>query len=534
MVAVAAGILAGCAGGKGGKLEAEDLSITAGPETQVTTTYGTIEGFLDGGIYTFRGIPYAKSERFMEPQDPDRFEGVRMCKLYGPKAPQAENLLWRDEASQTDYTFGNNFVMEPMDEKGCQVLNVWTPSIKDGKKRPVFVWIHGGGYASGSGHDLPCYEGRSLAKKGDIVVVNLNHRLNVLGYLDLSAYGGKYANSVNLGMKDIIKALEWVHKNIDRFGGDPAQVTIGGQSGGGGKVSTLLAMPAAKGLFQRAVVQSGSAFDLSVPAKSQKYAAAVLEALGLNAASIDKIQDCSYEQLAQASRVATAKMATILGPQPRRFTMPGAEPVVDGKSIVQQPYDAVSPDVSKDVPLLVGTNFNEFSFAVQAGQSREDVLAQLRAKMGENTDAYVAAFEKAFPGAEPYKMLYHEAFFRKGAVAHATAKCRKEGGAKVWLYLFNWWPEVNALGASHGMELPFMFINVSLQREMTGGEARAYKLQEAISDAWLAFIKTGDPNTPALPAWEAYNEKDAPTMVFEDKSRLVRHLDDNLLPLMAE
>ena len=154
--------------------------ITAGKHTQVTTVYGPIEGYQDGSIFTFKGIRYAKAERFMPPQSPDKFTEVRQCKVWGPQAPQGESLHWNDRNSQTDYGFGNQFVTEPMDERGCLVLNVWTPSISDGKRRPVFVWIHGGGYTGGSAHDLPCYEGRALAEAGDIVVVSLNHRLNVL------------------------------------------------------------------------------------------------------------------------------------------------------------------------------------------------------------------------------------------------------------------------------------------------------------------------------------------------------------------
>ena len=245
--------------------EASAQPITAGKHTQVTTVYGPIEGYQDGSIFTFKGIRYAKAERFMPPQAPDKFTEVRQCKVWGPQAPQGESLRWNDRNSQTDYGFGNQFVTEPMDERGCLVLNVWTPSISDGKRRPVFVWIHGGGYTGGSAHDLPCYEGRALAEAGDIVVVSLNHRLNVLGYIDLTALGGKYSQSVNMGQQDIVKALEWVRDNIARFGGDPQQVTIGGQSGGGGKVSTLLAMPSAKGLFRRAVVQSGSTLRQADP-----------------------------------------------------------------------------------------------------------------------------------------------------------------------------------------------------------------------------------------------------------------------------
>ena len=220
ILTAAAALLCAACGPQAPEKYLPDGAITAGENTRVETTYGTIEGYLDGSIYTFKGIRYAKAERFMPPQAPDRWEGVRQCKLYGPQTPQTETLNYNDGNTQTDYGFGNQFFLEPMDE-ACQVLNVWTPSITDGRKRPVFLWIHGGGYSSGSGHDLPCYEGRALAQKGDIVVVNINHRLNVLGYLDLTGLGGKYAQSVNLGQQDIVKALEWVRDNIARFGATP-------------------------------------------------------------------------------------------------------------------------------------------------------------------------------------------------------------------------------------------------------------------------------------------------------------------------
>ena len=352
----------------------EAQPITAGEHTRVHTVYGPIEGYQDGSIFTFKGIRYAKAERFMPPEKPDSFTKLRQCKVYGPQAPQGESLRWNEGNSQSDYGFGNQFVTEPMDEQQCLVLNVWTPSINDQKRRPVFVWIHGGGYAGGSGHDLPCYEGRALAEAGDIVVVNLNHRLNVLGYLDLTGLGGKYAKSVNLGQQDIVKALEWVHDNIALFGGNPDEVTIGGQSGGGGKVSTLLAMPSAKGLFKRAIVQSGSTL-----------------------------------------RQAAAKAA--------------------------------------------------------------------------------------------------------------------QGGAPAYLYLFTWKPESNALGASHGMELPFMLHNVSLQREMTGASEKAYKFEKLISSIWLAFIKTGDPNVKGLPKWEPYTEATGVTMLLDNKCQPVQHHDKELMQM---
>lgn len=500
---------------KGPEKYLPDGAISAGTHTRVETTYGTIEGYLDGTVYTFKGIRYAKAERFMPPQAPDRWEGIRQCKLYGPQTPQTETLAYNDGNTQTDYGFGNQFFLEPMDE-ACQVLNVWTPSITDGKKRPVFLWIHGGGYSSGSGHDLPCYEGRALALKGDIVVVNINHRLNVLGYLDLTGLGGRYAQSVNLGQQDIVKALEWVRDNIARFGGDPASVTIGGQSGGGGKVSALLAMPSARGLFKRAVVQSGSFLRVADPSQTRQQGIDFVKALGVKPDPDVDLSGFSYEQLLAASRKAHA----------------GAGPVGDGSVITLKPGDTEAPEISKDIPLLVGTNFNEFTFDIGIDGSEAAVREQLSRRYGDKVDEYLNAFRAAYPDAPLKDAVYADLNFRSGAVRQAAAKGR-QGGAPAYLYLFTWMPEENALGASHGMELPFMFNNVQNMREMTGGTDRAYRFQETVSDIWLSFIRTGDPNIPGIPAWEPYNEGNGFTMILDDECRAARHHDDALLALSA-
>ncbi|MBR3514306.1 MAG: carboxylesterase/lipase family protein [Bacteroidaceae bacterium] len=492
--------------------------ITAGPHTRVTTTYGPIEGYQDGSIFTFKGIRYAKAERFMPPQAPDKFTQLRQCKVYGPQAPQGESLRWNDRNSQTDYGFGNQFVTEPMDEAGCLVLNVWTPSICDQKRRPVFVWIHGGGYAGGSGHDLPCYEGRALAEAGDIVVVNLNHRLNILGYADLTGLGGKYSQSVNLGMQDIVKALEWVRDNIALFGGDPNEVTIGGQSGGGGKVSTLLAMPSAKGLFKRAIVQSGSTLRQAEPEGTRKFGVALAEELGQPATDQADFSKFTYEELnAAAGRVQ------------RKGIRAGFSPVVDGTILPQHPFDPASP-VSKDVPMLIGTDFNEFTFDISREMTWAEAEAAVRQRQGERADQYIAAFKKAYPNAQPKEMTYVDTGFRAGAVRQAAAKAA-QGGAPAYLYLFTWKPESNALGASHGMELPFMLHNVSLQREMTGASAEAYKFEELVSSVWLAFIRTGNPNTKGLPKWEPYNAETGVTMILDNKCEPRQHHDRELMQL---
>lgn len=492
--------------------------ITAGEHTRVETIYGPIEGYLDGSIYTFKGVRYAKAERFMPPEFPDKFTTLRQCKLYGPQAPQGETLRWNAN-NQTDYAFGNQFVLEPMDEKDCFVLNVWTPSINDSKRRPVFVWIHGGGYASGSGHDLPCYEGRALAEAGDIVFVNLNHRLNILGFANLTGLGGKYSKSVNLGLQDIVKALEWIRDNISRFGGDPSQVTIAGQSGGGGKVSTLLAMPSAKGLFKRAIVQSGSTLRQADAESTRKFGIALAEELGLPADENADFSKFTYDELNAASRRVSSKGIRA-----------GFSPVVDGDILPQHPF-APASEVSRDIPMLIGTDFNEFTFDISREMTEEEAVASVKKRMGEERgEEFCKAFRKAYPNAPSKEMTYIDTGFRASAVNQALAKSR-QGGAPAYLYLFTWKPENNALGASHGMELPFMLHNVNLQREMTGASPSAYKFEKLISSIWLSFIKTGNPNVKGLPKWEPFTEQNGVTMILDNKCYPLNHHDSDLLKL---
>ena len=446
--------------------------------TIANTMYGKVQGYKDGNIYTFKGITYAEAERFMPPHKPKAHEGVKMCRIYGPKAPQSETLRLNGN-QQSDYDFGFQFKLEPMDEARCLVLNVWTQGLNDGKKRPVFVWFHGGGFATGSGIDLPCYEGRALAEKGDIVVVTVNHRLNALGYFDMSGLGGRFAESANLGMQDLVKSLEWVHDNIANFGGDPECVTIGGQSGGGGKVSTVMMMPSAKGLFHRAIVQSGSFTRYGTNENSKLYAQALLQELGIHENDAAALNAVPYEKLVEAVNKSTRMVNSMLQSQGIRGGGGGQGPVIDGKYVVAPGFARQAPEVSRDVPMIIGWNYNEFDFV----SGKEDQM------------------------------------FRNGAIQQATIKAQ-QGGAPAYLYLFNWKPVGNTLGACHGMELAFMFNNVGLQAEMNGATKEAYALADKMSSAWIAFIKTGNPNTKGLPQWEAFNAESKPTMVFDNKCYL--------------
>ncbi len=506
-------LLIGCSEKKSKQIESYRVVVT-NESTITQTIYGPVQGYLDGDVFTFKGIPYAQAERFMPPTAPEKHDSVVKCRLYGPKAPQTETLEWHG-INQSDYAFGNQFVYEPMDEKGCLVLNVWTKGLKDNKKRPVFVWIHGGGYFAGSGHDLPCYEGRALAEKGDIVTLTLNHRLNVLGYSDLTALGGKYANSVNLGMQDIVMALQWVKDNIANFGGNPDNVTIGGQSGGGGKVSTLLAMPSAHGLFHKAIIQSGSTLRQAEPAQSQRLGMAMLKELGVTAANVDKLLPTfTYQQLLDASNKAGRKLAEATGKNARRM---GNSPVVDGKILPTHPFYPTAPEISKDIPVIIGTDFNEFSFE-NSPLTMEEAMPQLKQRYGDKVDDYIKAFKKVYPDKTPREMLAIDLAFRPGAIKQATLKSVQ--GAPVYHYLFTWQPTTNVLAASHGMELPFMFNNVALQPEMTGNTEEAHVLEDIISNAWIQFIKTGDPNHAGMPKWKPFTADNPTYMVFDNKCEM--------------
>ncbi len=506
-------MLLSCSASKSKQKESYRVVVT-NESTIAQTIYGKVQGYLDGDVFTFKGITYAQAERFMPPTAPDKHDSIVKCRLYGPKAPQTETLEWHG-INQTDYAFGNQFVYEPMDEKGCLVLNVWTKGLNDNKKRPVFVWIHGGGYFAGSGHDLPCYEGRALAEKGDIVTLTLNHRLNVLGYSDLTALGGKYTNSVNLGMQDIVMALKWVKDNIAYFGGDPNNVTIGGQSGGGGKVSTLLAMPSAHGLFHKVIIQSGSTLRQAEPDQSQKLGLAMLKELGVTATNADKLNTFTYEQLLEASNKAAQQLAKAEGKNARRM---GNSPVVDGNILPTHPFDPAAPEISKDIPVIIGTDFNEFSFE-NTPLTMDEAMPQLKQRYGDKVEQYINAFKKVYPDKTPREMLAIDLAFRPGAIKQATLKSEQKG-APVYHYLFTWQPTTNVLAASHGMELPFMFNNVSLQPEMTGNTEEAHALEDIISSAWIQFIKTGNPNHDGMPKWEPFTAENPAYMIFDNKCEM--------------
>ena len=411
--------------------------------TTVTTLSGPVAGYIDDGVYIYKGIPYGKAERFMPPTDPEPWKEVRASRSYGPVSPHPVRRGWYDDNQAFAMHWDDGYP-----DEDCLRVNVWTSRIKADAKMPVMVWLHGGGFSEGSSQEQAGYDGTNLARNQGVVVVSLNHRLNALGYLDLSAYGAKYAYSGNVGMLDIVKALEWVKKNIAAFGGDPGNVTLFGQSGGGGKVSTLMAMPSAKGLFHKAIVQSGSIFNLTRNAPTFQT---------------------TYEKLLSAYQQAVRKVteeARQDGALPAKFLdmiLFGQLPVVDGEVIPFQPSTSEALALSKDVPTLIGTVYNEFT------PDREDPI------------------------------------FRPLALQQAEDRTAA-GCAPVYLYRFDWATPVldGVMGSTHCIEIPFVFDNVLLHRTFTGGAEDAVELGHRVSAAWANFAKTGHPSAKGLPEWEPY------------------------------
>jgi para-nitrobenzyl esterase len=493
-----------------------------------------VRGYTRNGIYTFKGMPYADTtagqNRFMPPVKPTPWTGIRSALALGPVCPQAYTSTfdsprfgWRhdEEAFMFEWDDGH-----PGED--CLRVNVWTPSINDNKKRPVMVWIHGGGFTSGSSDELKAYDGENLSRRGDVVVVSLNHRLGSLGYLNLMEHSDKWVSSPNVGMLDLVAALEWVRDNIGNFGGDSGKVMIFGQSGGGSKVSTLMAMPSAKGLFHRASIQSGSSLRQIDAADSAKTAALLLQELGLSRANLDRIQELPNEQIVQAAQNAARKLQAAGGG--RGAAGPGGAmrwgPTVDGKILPRHPFDPDGPAVSADVPMMVGTVLNEQNNSIQQGDpsldemSLDEVRKRLTAQRGDRANAIIEVFQKGHPRATPYELFsrINGAASRQNAITQAERKATQKA-APAFNYWFVWQTPVldGRPRAFHCSELSFCFYNAHDRcAPLTGGGPDARALAAKVADAWINFARNGDPNHAGIPKWPAFTAAECPTMIFDN------------------
>lgn len=483
-------------------------------EPVIKITSGIVSGSFSDGVYAFKGIPYAKAERFMPPQDPDTWDGVRECTAFGPVARQV--VPWYPDSVQN--------------EKEMFTVNVWTQGINDGKKRPVMLWLHGGGFHVGASNDPMTY-GEALARKGDIVTVSVNHRLNILGFLDLSACGEKYAQSANVGMLDIVKALEWIQKNIEKFGGNPSDVTIVGESGGGGKVGTLMCMPGAKGLFHKAIIQSGTLLNTMTKEQSQTLGLTVLENLGLTPDDVEKLDTIPYPDLVKAGNDAIAKLA---GPRtPGSPRMYGFAPSADGDVLIQQPFSPGFAEISKDIPVMIGSTLNELMPTAygEKNLTMEEAKDRLAKEYGDRTEEYVSLFAKAYPDYTPQDLLSVDKLFRPYTIRTADARAA-ETNAPVYVYLLAWKSPVDSAsrGSFHGLDIPLAFNNVDLRADWTGNTEEAWALADKMSSAWINFVKTGNPNIEGvLPRWDPYTAENGVTMYFDNECRIVNNHDRELM-----
>jgi len=506
--------------------------MTSENSTVVNTESGEVAGYMEKGVYIYKGIPYAQAERFMPPVAANKWEGVRSSRSYGPTCPQAKRAGWFNDEQAFAFDWDDGY-----SDEDCMRINIWTPGINDYKKRPVMVWLHGGGYSAGSGQELPSYNGTNLARKGDVVVVTLNHRLNVLGFLDLSAYGEKFKESGNVGLLDIVAALQWVNRNISYFGGDASNVTIFGQSGGGGKVSTLLATPSAKGLFHKAIIQSGAMLRTMEARWSRRIGTAVMRELGLNSSEIDVLQQLPYEKLLAAGDRAVAEVRREAEKEGHSAFVFGWAPTVDDNVLPSQPFSSRAPDQSKEIPVLLGSNLHEFCKSTYVPSlrniTREQAVERISQKYGERVDEFLRALEKAYSNYKPQDLIDIDFLFRPNTVELANIKSA-QGGAPVYMYFFTWESPVldGSLRSLHCMELPFVFDNVQKARHMTGGGAEAQLLAERMSGVWLSFAHTGDPNTEDLPDWKRYTPEEGATMFFDNTCEVKYNHDKELLDIV--
>lgn len=456
----------------------------------VSTVSGNVSGIMQEGSMAYLGIPYAKVERCMPPLPVDKWEGVRACDHWGPQAMQQ--------------TWGRQLSEDEMSEKNSCVLNVWTTDLK--AKKPVMLWLHGGGFDSGTSAWNP---GMKLAQK-DVVVVSVNHRLNILGFLDLSAVSPKYKESGNVGMLDVVQALEWVRDNITRFGGDPSNVTIFGESGGGGKVGTLMCMPKARGLFHKAIIMSGTILNVNNRDMTQQLGKAVLKELGISEKDVDKIKDIPYQQLYDAGQRAMA--ASIGTRKPGTPMMWGFGPTPDGEILLQQPFQPTFPEFSTNIPVLIGTTFNELQrLQYDQPMTMDQAREQLQKTFGDETDAYVKAFAKAYPDYTPQDLVSIDWLFRPKTLITADAMA---GGGNMYMYMFTWRSPVNK-GSVHGHELKFCFNTLHHSpNELPQPTADDLKLADTMSSVWAQFAHHGNPNIDGLPAWKPYTAQNGEMMVF--------------------
>ncbi len=495
----------------------------------VETTSGKVCGTFERHVHTFKGVPYGAStagkRRFLPPVPPQPWPGIRYTTDYGPVAPQLGALVDAAQAAEDERIMGIRRHLPASED--CLVLNIWTPGVGDSIKRPVMMWLHGRGFSSGAGSEHG-YNGSELAKRGDIVVVTINHRLNVFGYLHLAEIGGEaFSGSGVAGMLDAVLALKWIKDNIAGFGGDPDNVTIFGESGGGAKVSTMLALPSAKGLFRRGIIQSGPGLNGVDSKFATDTAERLLAKLNIKPNELDKLQSLPAQQVIEA-----AGSLQFPGPMmgPGGTPMAGImrySPVVDGKYFPQHPFDPVAAPSAADAAVMIGANRDGSALFMAADPRRgkiteENLRQRVTAMVDDKAEKIISVYRKTRPGANPWDLLVGIASedARRGSIALAERKAAG-GKAPVYMYLFTF--ETDYLGnifrSCHALEIAFVFDHVD-DMPITGGRQDRYKLAEDMSEAWINFARCSNPNHGLIPQWDPYTVQNRATMLFDMPCRV--------------
>ncbi|MEZ5440136.1 MAG: carboxylesterase family protein [Lysobacterales bacterium] len=507
---------------------------STGPVVEIAT--GRLQGQRRGPVQRFLGIPYAQSiagaNRFRPPQSVEPWTGVRQADRYADSSPQQPAEM----ATPVTPAFQPPDYVRSGDD--CLALNVWAPADASGPL-PVMVWLHGGGWTSGSG-SCAIYDGENLARRGDVVVVTLNHRLGASGLTDLSRLGEDFADSANLGIRDMLAALHWVRDNIAAIGGDPDRVTIFGESGGGWKVATMLGVPAAKGLFHRAIIESGPLIRFMEPAAADEVAQSLLKALGISSSDPQKLFELDAADIIAAE-------AAVLAATPMSMSTPGFPtgfwPVLDGELIPAHVFDGRAAPSSLDVPLLIGQTGTEFSLFMLGDRSAYDLDGeQLQQRVSQTFGAADASgiidrYRSDYPADNPSALWFRiYSDYGMAVLSSEVMDVRAvPGAAPVYAYRFNWKTPIHEgkLHSPHTIEIPFVFDNATTEagRIMTGGGAEVAALADRVSTAWVNFARSGQPSAEGLPPWPAYSRADRHSLHIDNSSQVRPYIDAQMREL---
>ena len=489
----------------------------------VQTKYGKLRGYTYGNVDHFLGVKYADAKRFCMPTDIQPWEGIKDARTYGPIMLQMRpfNPMERFQGMNQPWR----------ESEDCQYLNIWAPHHEDGKKRPVFVYMHGGGFFSGSSIESSFFDGFNMASQGDTVMVSMNHRLNLLAHLNLADYGEEFKNSVNVGVADLVTCLKWIHENIEFFGGDPDNVTICGHSGGGGKVLCMYQIEEARKYFARGLVISGTldGGPQTTEKESRIIAKAVLDKLGITKENIEKVRDIPYSELL-AAYSASAKELVAQGVN--IGTTPIANDYFGGF-----PNEGDFTDYALDKPMLITSTLGEFNFKVNISDefkqsaTVEDKEAMIRERFGEASDELMRLFRQTYPDHDIIDLMYLDAAFRRPTYETALKKARKSPNPNTYMLLFAYdFPCNCRITPWHGSELPYVFLNPEMApvcNEPVYGE----KMAETFKAMVLNYIRTGDPNNEFMPEWKPVSEEHPYTMVLDRECTLREAHDVELIAL---